>query len=256
MDTQVRAQDVTELQLTGRGAAAKAMVRVEQVSRVIATKAIQTVILNDVSFIVPAQSLFSIAGPSGSGKSTLLNMLTGIDRPSSGRVIFGGEELWQKSENGLAKWRGKNIGIIFQFFQLLPTLSAEENILLALELGKTVPHRQWKERTSECLHQVGLEDYSDRLPNELSGGQQQRVAIARALANDPPVLVADEPTGNLDSRMAHQVFDLLAELTERGKTVIYVTHDPSLAKRASHFVGLLDGQIAESSPDVTLEVQP
>ena len=254
MDTQVRAQAVGELQPNGRGGGVETMVRVEQISRVIATKAIHTVILNDVSFVVPAQSLFSIAGPSGSGKSTLLNMLTGIDRPTSGRVIFGGEALWQKSENGLARWRGKNIGIIFQFFQLLPTLSAEENILLALELGKTVPHRQWKGRARECLHQVGLEEYGNRLPSELSGGQQQRVAIARALANDPPVLVADEPTGNLDSRMAHQVFDLLAELTERGKTVIYVTHDPALAQRASHFIGLLDGQIAESSSGVRSEV--
>jgi putative ABC transport system ATP-binding protein len=230
------------------------MVRVEEVSRIIATKAIQTVILDGVSFVVPVQSLFSIAGPSGSGKSTLLNLLTGIDRPSSGRVIFGGEELRQKSENALAKWRGKNIGIIFQFFQLLPTLTAEENILLALELGKTVPHRRWKERAHECLHQVGLEDHGNRLPNELSGGQQQRVAIARALANDPPVLVADEPTGNLDSRMAHQVFDLLAALTEQGKTVIYVTHDPSLARRATHFIRLLDGAVAECSPEVRLEV--
>lgn len=254
MDTQVLAQDVTEHQPNSRRGGAEAMVRVEQVSRVIVTKAIQTVILDGVSFVVPTHSLFSIAGPSGSGKSTLLNMLTGIDRPTSGRVIFGGEELWQKSENDLARWRGKNIGIIFQFFQLLPTLSAEENILLALELGKSVPHRQWKERARACLHQVGLEDYADRLPNELSGGQQQRVAIARALANDPPVLVADEPTGNLDSKMAHQVFDLLAELTSQGKTVIYVTHDPSLAQRATHFIGLLDGQIAESSSGARSEV--
>ena len=229
------------------------VMQVDGVTKVIATKAVHTVILDGISFVVPTGSLFSIAGPSGSGKSTLLNILTGIDRPTEGQVLFGGNQLRTMSENALAKWRGKNVGIIFQFFQLLPTLTAEENILLALELGKSVPHRAWKERARECLHEVGLEEYGNRLPSELSGGQQQRVAIARALANDPPVLVADEPTGNLDSKMAHQVFDLLAELTTQGKTVIYVTHDPSLAQRASHFIGLLDGQIAESSPGVRWE---
>ena len=170
------------------------MVRVEGVRRVIASKAMQTVILDDISFVVPNGSLFSIGGPSGSGKSTLLNILTGIDRPTEGRVIFGGKEIRDMSENALARWRGKNIGVIFQFFQLLPTLTAEENILLALELGKGKPRREWKTRAAACLQQVGLEEYGDRLPAELSGGQQQRVAIARALANDPPVLVADEPS--------------------------------------------------------------
>jgi putative ABC transport system ATP-binding protein len=202
---------------------------------------------------VPQGSLFSIAGPSGSGKSTLLNILTGIDQPTEGHVKFGGNELGRMSENALAKWRGKNVGVIFQFFQLLPTLTAEENILLALELGKGRPRREWKARAAACLQQVELEEYGTRLPSELSGGQQQRVAIARALANDPPVLVADEPTGNLDSKMAHQVFDLLADLTTQGKTVIYVTHDPGLAQRASHFIRLLDGRIVESNSEVRLE---
>lgn len=231
---------------------ADAMVQVRDVSKVIATRAVRTVILDGISFVVPHRSLFTIAGPSGSGKSTLLNILTGIDQPTEGHVTFGGHELRRMSENALATWRGKNVGVIFQFFQLLPTLTAEENVLLALELGKTVPHRQWKGRARECLQQVGLEDYADRMPSELSGGQQQRVAIARALANDPPVLVADEPTGNLDSKMAHQVFDLLATLTERGKTVIYVTHDPSLAQRASHFIRLLDGTIVDGSREVRM----
>jgi putative ABC transport system ATP-binding protein len=221
------------------------LVQVEHLSRVIATRTQKTIILNDVTFSVPALSLFVINGPSGSGKSTLLNMLTGIDRPSSGRVIFGGEELGTRSENALARWRGRHVGIIFQFFQLVPTLTAMENVLLALELGKGggLPRRAWRERAQMCLETVGLGAFPHRLPSELSGGQQQRVAVARALANDPPVMVADEPTGNLDSRTAHGVFDTLASLTEVGKTVIYVTHDPNLAARAQARIDLLDGRI-------------
>ena len=221
------------------------LIRVEHLSRVITTRTQKTVILGDVTFSVPALSLFVINGPSGSGKSTLLNMLTGIDRPSSGRVIFDGEELNARSENALSRWRGRHVGIIFQFFQLVPTLTAMENVLLALELGKGggLPRRAWRERAQACLETVGLGAFSHRLPSELSGGQQQRVAIARALANDPPVLVADEPTGNLDSQTAHGVFDTLVSLTEVGKTVIYVTHDPNLAARAQARIDLLDGHI-------------
>src|SRR5258706_3224327 len=204
------------------------LIRVEHLTHAITTRAQRTVILDDVTFTIPAQRLFAINGPSGSGKSTLLNMLTGIDRPSSGRVIFGTEELNARSENALARWRGEHVGIIFQFFQLVPTLTAIENVLLALELGKGggLPRRAWRERAQMCLETAGLGAFSQRLPSELSGGQQQPVAVARALANEPPVMVADEPTGNLDSRTAHGVFETLASLTEAGKTVIYVTHDP------------------------------
>jgi putative ABC transport system ATP-binding protein len=226
------------------------LVRAEHLTRVIGSRAQKTTILDDVSFSVPAGILFAINGPSGSSKSTLLNLLTGIDRPTSGRVIFGGEELRAKGENALARWRGEHVGIIFQFFQLLPTLSAIENILLALELGQAdrkrsdrLPRRRWRERAVACLVTVGLQDYARRLPSELSGGQQQRVAIARALANDPPVLVADEPTGNLDSKTAHQVFETLAALPASGKTVIYVTHDRELAAHATAHIELLDGRI-------------
>jgi putative ABC transport system ATP-binding protein len=222
------------------------IIQVESLTRVIATRVQRTVILDDVTFNVPAQSLFAINGPSGSGKSTLLNMLTGIDRPTSGKVVYAGKELRRRSENALARWRGRNVGIVFQFFQLIPTLTALENVLLALELGRGggLPRRQWRPRALDCLATVGLAEYPRRLPSELSGGQQQRVAIARALANDPPVLVADEPTGNLDSTTAHQVFDTLAGLIQRGKTVIYVTHDRELASRASARIELLDGRIA------------
>jgi ABC-type lipoprotein export system ATPase subunit len=205
----------------------------------------KTIILDDVTFGIPKASHFAINGPSGSGKSTLLNMLTGIDRPTSGRVLFAGSELRGRSENALAKWRGRHAGIIFQFFQLVPTLTALENVLLALELGGGggLPRRAFHPRALACLESVGLRNYAQRLPSELSGGEQQRRAIARALANNPPVLIADEPTGNLDSKTTHQVFAILAGLTEQGKTVIYVTHDPELAGRASARIELLDGRI-------------
>jgi ABC-type lipoprotein export system ATPase subunit len=223
------------------------LIRIERVTRVLGTRSQKITILDDVTFAIPAQSLFAINGPSGSGKSTVLNMLTGLDRPTSGRVVFGGVELRAKSEDALARWRGRHVGIVFQFFQLLPTLTVAENVLLALQLGKGggLPRRRWHDRALACLETAGIADYADRLPSELSGGQQQRVAIARALANDPPVLVADEPTGNLDSLSAHQVFDTLASLTEQGKTVIYVTHDPQLAARASARIELLDGHISD-----------
>ena len=227
------------------------LIEVEHVSRVIGSQSRQVRILSDVTFTVPTRSLFAINGPSGSGKSTLLNILTGIDRPNGGRVIFAGEELNARSENALARWRGQHVGIVFQFFQLIPTLTALENVLLALELGGGggLAHRSWRERALACLELAGIKELAQRLPSELSGGEQQRVAIARALANDPPVLVADEPTGNLDSHTAHLVFDTLAGLTQQGKTVIYVTHDRDLAARASARIELLDGHVIAASVD-------
>lgn len=224
------------------------MIQVEHLSRIITTRNRKTVILDDVTFTVPTGSLFAINGPSGSGKSTLLNMLTGIDRPTSGRILFEGQELRAMSENALARWRGLHVGIVFQFFQLIPTLTALENVLLALELGGGggLRKRRWGERAMECLEMARIKEMAHRLPGELSGGEQQRVAIARALANNPPVIVADEPTGNLDSRTAHQVFETLADLTKYGKTVIYVTHAPELAERASARIDLLDGRIMKS----------
>ena len=223
------------------------LVQVERVSKTIVNKSNIITILDSISFSIPRGSLFAINGPSGSGKSTLLNMLTGIDRPSSGRIFFDGEEIRKMSENKLAKWRGQHVGIVFQFFQLLPTLTAQENVLMALELGGMLPRARWRERAMECLDLVELTGYAKRLPNELSGGQQQRVAIARALANDPAALIADEPTGNLDSKTALQVFGLLEDLTRLGKTVIYVTHDRDLAARATERVALLDGRVVSAS---------
>lgn len=221
------------------------LIQVEHLSRVMGTGHRKSVILDDLTFSVPHGSLFAITGPSGSGKSTVLNMLTGIDRPTNGRILFAGQALGGKSEDDLARWRGKQVGIIFQFFQLLPTLTALENVLLALELGKGggYKRRGFRSRAMTCLEMAQIQDLAHRLPAELSGGEQQRVAIARALANDPPLIVADEPTGNLDSRTAHQIFETLAGLTHQGRTVIYVTHAPELAARASGQVALLDGRI-------------
>ena len=219
------------------------LVDARAVTKVIGSNGTSTIVLDSVTFSVPYRSLFAINGPSGAGKSTLLNILTGIDQPTSGRVVFAGHEIGHMSENQLARWRGRNVGIVFQFFQLLPTLTARENVELALELGGGIPRRQRHERSLAALGEVGMADFASRLPSQLSGGQQQRVAIARALANDPPVLVADEPTGNLDSRTAHQIFDLLQELTERGKSVLYVTHDRDFAARATGRVDLLDGRV-------------
>ena len=220
------------------------LIHIDHVSRVLEAHGRKVRILDDVTCAVPAQILFSIVGPSGSGKSTLLNMLTGVDRPTSGRIVFGGEILGAMNENALARWRGQHVGIVFQFFQLLPTLTALENVLLALELGRTgLPRRKWRERALDCLDMARVKHLAERLPAELSGGEQQRVAIARALANDPPVIVADEPTGNLDSHTAAEVFATLAELRHCGQTIIYVTHDQVLARQATAGIELRDGQV-------------
>jgi putative ABC transport system ATP-binding protein len=223
------------------------LIQVEHLTRSVGVDAGKTVILDDISFSVPVRSLFAITGPSGSGKSTALNLLTGIDRPTSGRVLFAGQDLHALGEDDLARWRGRHVGIVFQFYQLLPTLTALENVLLALELGGGggLARRRWRERAMVCLALAHVDHLAHRLPGVLSGGEQQRVAIARALANDPPVLVADEPTGNLDSHTAHDIFTTLAGLTAHGKTVIYVTHARDLAARADAGIALLDGQIVD-----------
>jgi ABC-type lipoprotein export system ATPase subunit len=221
------------------------LIEVEHLTRVFGAREQKVAVLSDLSFCVPAGSLFGINGPSGSGKSTLLNLLTGLDRPTSGRVVFGGEELRARTENQLARWRGRHVGIVFQFFQLIPTLTALENVMLALELGGAgkFSRGQWRERGMACLAQVGATDFANRMPAKLSGGQQQRIAIARSLVNDPVVIVADEPTGNLDSRSAHDVFDTLAGLTAQNKTVVFVTHATELASRSTAGIELLDGRI-------------
>jgi len=199
--------------------------------------------LKNVDLHIRAAEFVSVIGKSGSGKSTLLNMITGIDRPTTGEVFVNGTAVHELNENRMARWRGKNLGIVFQFFQLLPTISVVENIMLPMDFCRTYPMREREKRALELLDMVELADHAYKLPTALSGGQQQRVAIARALANDPPIIIADEPTGNLDSKTAEAVFALFNELVKQGKTIIIVTHDSSLAKRAHRTALIADGEI-------------
>jgi len=199
--------------------------------------------LKDINLQIDAGEFVSIIGKSGSGKSTLLNMITGIDRPNTGEVYVNDTAVHQLSENRMARWRGKSLGVVFQFFQLLPTISVIENIMLPMDFCRTYPMREREKRAISLLKMVELDDHAYKLPTALSGGQQQRVAIARALANDPPVVIADEPTGNLDSKTADSVFELFNNLVTQGKTIIVVTHDSGLAKRTHRTALIADGEI-------------
>jgi ABC-type lipoprotein export system ATPase subunit len=199
--------------------------------------------LKNIDLHIYAGEFVGIIGKSGSGKSTLLNMITGIDRPSAGEVIVNGTAVHELGENRMARWRGKNLGIVFQFFQLLPTISVVENIMLPMDFCRTYPMREREKRALKLLELVELADHAYKLPTALSGGQQQRVAIARALANDPPIVIADEPTGNLDSKTAESVFALFNDLATQGKTIIIVTHDSGLAKRLKRTALIADGEI-------------
>jgi putative ABC transport system ATP-binding protein len=203
--------------------------------------------LRGVNLTIAAGEMVAITGPSGSGKSTIVNLIAGIDRPTAGTVTVNGSRLDQMTEEKLAVWRGRNIGIVFQFFQLLPTLTAAENAVLPLDLARIGSHRSRVARAGRHLAAVGLADRGDRLPLELSGGEQQRVAIARAMATQPPILLGDEPTGNLDSQTAGQMFGLLSGLHDTGTTVVYVTHDEALAAMASRVVTVRDGLIVADS---------
>ncbi len=204
----------------------------------------EVTILKGISFDVTKGEFVSIVGPSGNGKSTLLNMITGIDRPSGGEILVTDQPVHKMSENKLAAWRGKNVGIIFQFFQMLPALSLLQNVILPMDFAKMYTPKERRERALHLLDMVGLAEQAEKLPSMVSGGQQQRAAIARALANDPPLLVGDEPTGNLDSRTAGDIFELFGELVSQGKTMIMVTHDKELARRVPRRIEINDGQIS------------
>ena len=202
--------------------------------------------LKNVSLKVYPGEFVGVRGPSGSGKSTLINMITGIDRPTRGDVHVTGARLNDLNENQLAHWRGRNVGVIFQFFQLLPTLTVKENVIFPMECCRMWKPRERPERAMHLLDKVGLADQADKLPNTLSGGQQQRAAIARALANDPALIMGDEPTGNLDSKSADKVFYLFEELVKQGKTFMMVTHDLGLASRIPRVVEVLDGDLFDN----------
>ena len=201
--------------------------------------------LRGINLDVEAGEFIGLIGKSGSGKTTLINMITGIDRPSSGQVVIDNTPVHKLNENQLAQWRGKTIGVVFQFFQLLPTLTVIENVMLPMDFCRMFTPEERPQRAMQLLEAVEMADQAYKLPAALSGGQQQRVAIARALANDPPILAADEPTGNLDSKTADAVFGLFERLVDEGKTIIMVTHDDDIAKRVRRSLHVHDGEIIE-----------
>ncbi len=199
--------------------------------------------LDHVSLSVPGGEFVAIVGKSGSGKSTFINLVAGIDRPTAGEIRVGATRVQVLDESQLAAWRGRNVGVVFQFFQLLPTLTVLENVMLPMDFCRVLPPKEARARALALLERVGIADQASKLPSELSGGQQQRAAIARALANDPPLVVADEPTGNLDSQTADAVLLLLTELTRAGKTVLMVTHERDMTRFADRVITLADGKV-------------
>lgn len=219
------------------------IVQVKQVVKTFHVGDHEVTILKGISFDVQKGEFVSVVGPSGNGKSTLLNMITGIDRPTSGEVIVTGQPIHKLTEDQLAAWRGEYVGIIFQFFQMLPALSIVQNVILPMDLANKYTQKERRDRAMHLLEMVSLADQAGKLPAMVSGGQQQRAAIARALANDPAILIADEPTGNLDSRTAYDIFDLFAAVVQEGKTLVMVTHDKELARRVPRVVEILDGKI-------------
>ncbi len=204
-------------------------------------------VLTDVNLAVAPGEFIAIVGKSGSGKSTLLNMITGIDHPSQGSVTLRSTDVHGLDESSLAKWRGRNVGIVFQFFQLIPTLTIRENLLLTMDFVGNIPRHERSGRAEALLAEVGIAAHADKFPADLSGGEQQRAAIARALANDPPVLVADEPTGNLDSKTTLAIQRLFSDLVKSGKTVIVVTHEDVSHSGYSRIISLCDGAVVSDT---------
>jgi putative ABC transport system ATP-binding protein len=208
----------------------------------------EVTVLKGINLTIYRGEFVSLVGKSGSGKSTLLNMITGIDHPTQGRMVIGGTDIYtDMTESQRSRWRGRNLGIVFQFFQLLPMLTLLENVMLSMDFADMYEFEERPQRALEMLKLVGLETFANKLPALVSTGQQQLAAIARALACDPPLLVADEPTGNLDSRSANTIIDLFEELSRRGKTVLMVTHDPSLTSRTTRNITIADGLIVGDS---------
>ncbi|MHB8841309.1 MAG: ABC transporter ATP-binding protein [Candidatus Aquicultor sp.] len=241
------------------------LIELRGIEKVYETSAGTFTALNGVDLKVDTSEFVAVIGKSGSGKSTLINMIAGIDRPTSGEVLVGDTAVHTLKEGQMAQWRGRHLGVIFQFFQLLPTLTIIENVMLPMDFCNVHSPGERRERAMHLLQLVELEEHANKLPSAVSGGQQQRAAIARALANDPSILVADEPTGNLDSKTAESVFQLFMKLVEQGKTILMVTHDNDLAKRVTRAITIADGEIVnevvreangEGSPgDVRLETE-
>jgi putative ABC transport system ATP-binding protein len=229
--------------LATRDDIAGTVIDLQQVTKTYRAVPVSFAALRNVTLQVRRGQMVAVTGKSGSGKSTLLNIISGIDHASSGTVLIAGASPSNMAENQLALWRGKTIGVVFQFFQLLPTLTVLENVMLPMEFCNTFPDKERERRALALLERVGIRDQAGKLPVTLSGGQQQRAAIARALANDPPIIVADEPTGNLDSQTARSIFQLFKGLAASGKTVLIVTHETEFSDMFETTVTLEDGQI-------------
>ena len=221
------------------------LIRLVDIVKSYKTQAGDFLALKNINLAIDRQEFIAVIGKSGSGKSTLINMIAGIDRPTKGEIYFEGQPIHKLSESEMAVWRGKNLGVVFQFFQLLSNLTVLENIMLPMDFGNVYLPYQREEKALQLLDLVNLRQHAYKMPPQLSGGQQQRVAIARALANDPPVIIADEPTGNLDSRTAEHIFEIFSRLVERGKTILMVTHDNDLAKKVKRTLIISDGEIIE-----------
>ena len=219
------------------------MISLKNISKTFQTPAGTFMALKDINLKIRDGEFVGLIGKSGSGKSTLLNMIGGIDRPSSGVVEVGNTSVQDLKENKLAHWRGRTVGFVFQFFQLLPTLTAAENVMLPMDFCKTFPVRERRQRAVSLLERVGVGQQADKLPATLSGGEQQRVAIARALANEPAVVLADEPTGNLDSVTAQAVFDLFREMATAGTTVVIATHEADITRVIDRTLEISDGAL-------------
>jgi ABC-type lipoprotein export system ATPase subunit len=199
--------------------------------------------LRGINLKIQEGEFIAVIGKSGAGKSTLVNMITGIDSPDRGEVLINGVPFHSLDDDQLSRWRGINLGIVFQFFQLLPSISLAKNVMIPMEFCNRYSGKERRSRAADLLEQVGIGEHAHKKPAHISGGQQQRAAIARALANDPPILIADEPTGNLDSRTAAEILDLFAVLASQGKTLLIVTHDKSIAAQADRTIELVDGEI-------------
>lgn len=204
--------------------------------------------LKGIDLQIQAGEFVAITGKSGSGKTTLINTITGLDRPTSGEIWVSGTAVHKLRPEKAARWRGQTVGVVFQTFELIPTLSVLHNVTLPMDFANRYPIRQQRQRAMDLLEQVEIAEHAHKLPSEVSGGQQQRVAIARAMANDPPILAADEPTGSLDSATSEAVIDLFEGLVKQGKTVVLVTHDQDIARRATRTIALADGQIVIPDP--------
>jgi putative ABC transport system ATP-binding protein len=223
------------------------LIELHRVSKYYDTAAGQFVALKGIDLRIDSGEFVSIVGKSGSGKTTLINMLTGIDRPSQGEIYVAGNAIHTLSEGKIATWRGIHMGVVFQFFQLLPMLTVLENVILPMDVCNLFTRAERRDRAVYLLEQVGLADVAHKFPNKLSGGQQQSAAIARALANDPPIIATDEPTGNLDSKGAATVIRMFEGLVAEGKTILMVTHDDELAQRSSRTIRITDGAIVPLS---------